>query len=80
MPWFILGFLAASALRSSGWLPAALRDGLPAAGTLAMVLALAAIGLSADLAQMRATGVRPVLLGLGTWLAVTLGSLALLGL
>ena len=80
VPWFILGFLAASALRSSGWLPAVLRDGLPAAGTLAMVLALAAIGLSADLAQMRATGVRPVLLGLGTWLAVTLGSLALLGL
>ena len=40
------------------------------------VLALAAIGLSANLQHMRATGPRPVLLGLGVWLAVALGSLA----
>ena len=40
-----------------------------------MVLALAAIGLSADLRRMRATGPRPVLLGLGVWAAVAIGSL-----
>jgi uncharacterized membrane protein YadS len=44
---------------------------------MAMVLALAAIGLSANLQQMRATGPRPVLLGLGVWLAVALASLAM---
>ena len=41
-----------------------------------MPLALAAVGLSADLHRMRTTGPRPNLLGLGVWLAVALGSLA----
>ena len=42
-----------------------------------MVLALAAIGLSADLRRMRAAGARPILLGLGVWAAVAVASLAL---
>jgi uncharacterized integral membrane protein (TIGR00698 family) len=75
VPWFILWFVAASALRTAGLVPAALRDGLHAASVLAMVFALAAIGLSADLRRMRATGPRPLLLGLGVWLAVACGSL-----
>lgn len=75
-PWFILWFVAASALRTAGWVPAPLQQALPAAGTLAMVLALAAIGLSADLPRLRATGPRPLLLGLGVWAAVATGSLA----
>ncbi len=76
VPWFILWFLAASALRSAGVVPTDWLAGLHLAGHLAMVLALAAIGLSADLARMRATGPRPILLGLGVWAAVALGSLA----
>lgn len=76
IPWFILWFLAASALRSAGAVPAHWLPNLLLAGSLAMVLALAAIGLSANLRQMRATGPRPILLGLGVWLAVALGSLA----
>lgn len=74
-PWFILWFVVASALRTAGFVPEALRGGLHAAGGLAMVLALAAIGLSADLRRMRATGPRPVLLGLGVWATVAIGSL-----
>ncbi len=77
MPWFIVGFVLAAALRSSGWLPAPLQNGLHTAGGLAMVLALAAVGLNADLRQMRATGARPILLGLGVWAAVAIGSLLL---
>lgn len=77
MPWFIVGFVLAAALRSSGWLPAPLLNSLHTAGGLAMVLALAAIGLSADLQQMRATGARPILLGLGVWASVAVGSLLL---
>ena len=75
-PWFILWFVVASALRTAGFVPEALQGWLHAAGGLAMVLALAAIGLSADLRRMRATGPRPVLLGLGVWAAVAIGSLA----
>ncbi len=74
-PWFILWFVVASALRTAGFVPEALQGRLHAAGGLAMVLALAAIGLSADLRRMRATGSRPVLLGLGVWAAVAIGSL-----
>jgi uncharacterized integral membrane protein (TIGR00698 family) len=75
-PWFIVWFIAASMLRSAGWVPIRALPSLHLASDLAMVLALAAIGLSANLAQMRATGPRPILLGLGVWLAVALGSLA----
>jgi uncharacterized integral membrane protein (TIGR00698 family) len=77
VPWFILWFVAASALRSAGLVPAAMQSGLHAASGLAMVFALAAIGLSADVRRMRATGPRPLLLGLGVWMAVALGSLAM---
>ena len=77
VPWFILWFVAASALRTAGLVPAAMQDGLHAAAGLATVLALAAIGLSADLRRMRATGPRPILLGLGVWAAVACGSLAM---
>ncbi len=76
VPWFILWFVVASLLRTAGWVPEAAQGGLHAAGGLAMLLALAAVGLSADLHRMRTTGPRPILLGLGVWLAVALGSLA----
>lgn len=74
-PWFILGFVAASAAGSAGWLPASALHILHWAAQLCIVAALAGIGLSADLKQMRATGPRPILLGLGTWFAVTVASL-----
>jgi uncharacterized integral membrane protein (TIGR00698 family) len=76
-PWFILWFLCASALRTAGVVPAALFGPLHAAAVALMVLALAAIGLSADLRKMRAAGARPILLGLGVWAVVACGSLAL---
>lgn len=74
-PWFILGFVAASAAGSTGWLPASALHILHWAAQLCIVAALAGIGLSADIRQMRATGPRPILLGLGTWFAVAAASL-----
>lgn len=74
-PWFILGFLAASALRSAGLVPAAALPLLQMAAQFLIVMALTAIGLSADLRRMAATGARPILLGLGTWIAVAVSSL-----
>lgn len=76
-PWFILGFLAASAVRTTGLLPQFLMAPLHLGAVALMVLALAAIGLSADLRRMAATGPRPILLGLGVWTAVACGSLLL---
>jgi uncharacterized integral membrane protein (TIGR00698 family) len=76
-PWFIAWFLVASGLRTAGLVPEALLAPLHLAAVAMMVLALAAIGLSADLRRMRAAGARPILLGLGVWAAVAVGSLAL---
>ncbi|WP_049621644.1 YeiH family protein [Frateuria defendens] len=75
-PWFILWFLVASALRTAGLVPAALLPVLHAAAEFLIVMALTAIGLSADLRRMATTGARPILLGLGVWAAVALSSLA----
>ena len=74
-PWFILGFVAAAAVGSSGVLSPTILNALRITAQVFIVAALAGIGLSADLKQMRATGPRPILLGLGTWFAVAAGSL-----
>ena len=75
-PWFILWFLVASAVRSAGLVPAALQAPLREAAEFLIVVALTAVGLSANLRRMASTGVRPILLGLGVWAAVAISSLA----
>ncbi len=40
-----------------------------------IVFALSAIGLSANLRRMAATGIHPIALGLGVWVAVATSSL-----
>ncbi|KRA33074.1 hypothetical protein ASD68_08450 [Rhodanobacter sp. Root627] len=74
-PWFILWFLVASALRTAGLIPAAIQPDLHLAAEFLIVVALAAIGLSANLRRMIASGPRPILLGLGVWIAVATSSL-----
>jgi uncharacterized integral membrane protein (TIGR00698 family) len=75
-PWFILWFLVASALRTAGLIPVAIQPALHAAAEFLIIAALTAIGLSANLRKMIASGPRPILLGLGVWAAVSLSSLA----
>jgi uncharacterized integral membrane protein (TIGR00698 family) len=74
-PWFILWFLIASAVRTTGLLPPAIQPAIHFAATFMIIVALTAIGLSADLRRMAATGHRPILLGLGVWTAVSVSSL-----
>lgn len=74
-PWFILWFLVASALRSAGAVPAAALPSLHGLAEFMIVAAMTAIGLSANLRRMAATGPRPILLGLGVWAAVASASL-----
>lgn len=75
IPWFILWFILASAVRSAGWLPVEWLEPLRFIAQILMVLALSAIGLSSDLQVMRRAGLRPALLGLGVWVAVAVSSL-----
>ncbi|NYT59629.1 YeiH family putative sulfate export transporter [Alcaligenaceae bacterium] len=74
-PWFILWFLVASALRSSGLIPEAMHASLHLLAQFLIVVALTAIGLSSDLRRMAIAGIRPILLGLGVWIAVAGSSL-----
>jgi uncharacterized integral membrane protein (TIGR00698 family) len=74
-PWFILWFLVASAVRTAGLVPSAIQPGIHLAAEFMIIVALTAIGLSANLRKMASTGVRPILLGLGVWAAVSVSSL-----
>ncbi|MEU4673243.1 putative sulfate exporter family transporter [Amycolatopsis sp. NPDC023774] len=83
MPWrrivplFLLGFIAAAALDSLGVVPASWHPALSTLGTFLITTALAGIGLSLRLADMRRAGPRPLLLGGLLWIAVAATSLGL---
>ena len=58
---------------SGGILP--VRLAIHAAAEVLIIMALTAIGLAANLRKMASTGLRPILLGLGVWIAVAVRSL-----
>jgi len=78
-PWFILWFLVASAIRTAGVIPLAIQPSIHLLAEFLIIVALTAIGLSADLRKMAASGARPILLGLGVWVAVAVSSLLVQG-
>ncbi|AIF50348.1 YeiH family protein [Pelosinus sp. UFO1] len=75
-PWFILGFLAASIINTTGFIPPVVCEFLSHTGKFFIVIAMAAIGLKTHLKHIFNNGIRPILLGLFCWLAVALVSLA----
>jgi uncharacterized integral membrane protein (TIGR00698 family) len=83
MPWrkivplFLIGFVAAAALNSLGVIPGGWHPALSSLGTFLITTALAGIGLSLRVADMRRAGHRPLLLGASLWLAVAASSLGL---
>lgn len=76
-PIFIIWFLAAGALNTVGVFRPLGAGTLPGIGSFLIVVALAAVGLSADLRAMLRTGPRPILLGLCGWVSVAVLSLLL---
>ena len=77
VPWFLVGFLLAATANSVGLVPAGSHDGVQVVALFLVTVALTAIGLDTDPAALRRAGPRPLLLGLGLWIAVTVTSLAL---
>lgn len=77
VPPFLLGFLAAATLDSIGIIPLAWHTPLSWLGTFLITTALAGIGLSLRLTDLRAAGARPLLLGGALWTAVAASSLGL---
>ncbi|MEO8808923.1 MAG: YeiH family protein [Rhodanobacter sp.] len=74
-PWFILWFLVASGIRTAGLVPPTVQPALHMLAEFLIIVALTAIGLSANLRRMISSGARPILLGLGVWVAVSVSSL-----
>lgn len=62
-PWFILGFLAMVALRSTGAISAGLSAGISQVSKFAMVMALGAIGMKTDFRSVSKSGFKPMLHG-----------------
>jgi uncharacterized integral membrane protein (TIGR00698 family) len=63
VPWFVLGFVALVVVNSIAPVPAEARAAAGVATMVLLSMALAALGLEADIAKLRAKGVRPLLLG-----------------
>lgn len=72
LPPFLLGFVALAALRGIGVIPAAAAGAISHLATWLITLALAAVGLSVDIAELRRAGTRPVVLGAMLWVTVSL--------
>lgn len=77
VPTFLIGFVVASALTSAGLVPEAWHAAITTLGTFLITTALAGIGLSMRLSDVRRAGPRPLLLGAGLWILVGASSLLL---
>lgn len=69
-PMFVLYFVLACIVNTTGILPAEVSHGLGMLGKFSIVLAMSAIGLNTDLPSLIKHGMRPLLLGMVCWIAV----------
>lgn len=74
-PWFVLGFIAASIISTTGLVPLETGKLLAQFGKFLIVMAMAAIGLNTNIKQLISNGIKPILLGLCCWTAVALTSI-----
>lgn len=78
-PWFVLGFLAASmanTLLVNSWGPwADLAGILSTVGKFFIVMAMTAIGLNTHLVKLVKNGLKPIMLGLITWIILAIVSI-----
>ena len=74
-PWFIIGFLVASLLNTLGIFSESIVAFLSAIGKFMIVMALSAVGLSANFKDMLKTGFKPLFLGLILWFVVSIVSI-----
>ncbi|MFB0972578.1 MAG: putative sulfate exporter family transporter, partial [Neofamilia sp.] len=61
IPWFILGFVALAMINSLGFIPLSVSKTLKDISKFLMISALAAIGLSTNLGDLRKAGIEPLL-------------------
>lgn len=76
VPVFVVGFLLAIVVRSSGVLPVGWLDAAATVEKILLTAALAALGMGVDVRRLRRLGGRPLALGMAAWVLVA-GSAAL---
>lgn len=79
-PWFVLGFVALVVINSVVAIPADVKTLAAPLTTFLLTVALAAMGMGANIGKLRARGVRPLLLGLASFLFIASFSLGLVKL
>ena len=77
LPLFVVGFLAAIVVASTGWVPQGVLTAAKHAQEVLLVAALVGLGTGIHLAMLRRTGARALVLGLSSWVLV--GTVAYLG-
>ncbi len=77
VPWFVLWFLAAALVNSTGVVPPTWHDGITRTAIFLISVALAGIGAQTQLPRVLRAGPRPLALGFVLWVAVALSSLAI---
>jgi uncharacterized integral membrane protein (TIGR00698 family) len=77
VPWFILWFVVAACVNTTGVIPSGWHPGITQASTFLISIALAAIGVQTEVARLARSGARPLALGFVLWIAVAAVSLLL---
>ncbi|MER9337727.1 YeiH family protein [Mesorhizobium sp. M0293] len=77
MPWFVAAFIAVVALNSLVTVPAEVKSAMALATTIMLTMGLAAMGLQADISQLRSRGMRPLALAFSAFLFIGCFSLLL---
>lgn len=70
MPWFVAAFVAVVALNSLVAVPAEAKSAMALATTIMLTMGLAAMGLQADISQLRSRGLRPLALAFSAFLFI----------
>ena len=70
MPWFVVAFIAVVALNSMVAMPAEIHSAIAVATQIMLTMGLAAMGLQADISQLRSRGLRPLMLAFFAFLFV----------
>jgi uncharacterized integral membrane protein (TIGR00698 family) len=76
VPTFLVGFVAAIALRSAGLVPEVARDGIAHLQQVLLAAGLFALGTGVRIAKLRRVGCKPFVLGLGSWVVIAAVSYA----
>jgi len=70
IPWFVVAFVAVVALNSLVAIPPEVKSAVGLATTIMLTMGLAAMGLQADISQLRSRGLRPLALAFSAFLFI----------